>query len=439
MASLALLSAPAAVPASVGNFAMAIQQDGKIVVAGGSGHAGSAGAREFGAVARYLPDGRLDRRFGGGDGVVLVRAQRPFTAIALQGDSRILLTSPLGGEGGVARLLPDGRLDPSFGVGGILYAGASSAWYPTSVAVAGGGRIFVGGMTGYLNDPGEHWYGSLYRITSNGRSGEWVGSMTSREGRPEEPKTFVNDFVFGPGGSVIGAGTLAAREPTARSHAVLARLIPGTVTAGQASDPDPSFGGGTGLVTSNLYPASPLSEAANALSWQRRKLLIAGTANGDLMVSRYTADGLLDLSFGRRGFVTAHVGRAATEAANALAVSARGGVYAAGGSSHGCGGAGCASLLLARYGKDGQFVRRFGRGGIVSPRVDGDAYGMPATEIAYDISLREQGKILVGGIVTGPRSSRFFLRRFLADGRPDRSFGGDGRLTTLPVAAERRR
>lgn len=418
---------------------MAFQQDGKILVAGGSGHAGGAGAKEFGAVVRYLPNGRLDRSFGGGDGVALVRNQRPFTAIALNDRGHIYVaSSPVGGEGGIARLLPDGNLDYGWGEKGLLYGGASTAWYPTSIRVTSNGRIFVGGLTGYLNEAAEHWYGWLYRISSNGRSGTYFGGMTSGAG--DQPKTVINDFLFTPSGAAISAGTIAERRPDAKSHAVLARLLPGSVEpGGTLSGADPSFGGGVGLVQSNIYPASPFSETANALSWQHGKLLIAGEANHELLVSRYTADGILDRGFGRRGFTTAQFGRGTADRANALAVSGRGGIYAAGGSSHGCGGDGCVSLLLARYGKDGQFVRGFGRGGIVSPSVDTDLYGEPATEIAYDLSLREQGKILVGGIVTGPRSSRFFLRRFLADGSPDRSFGRNGRLTTLPLRADRAR
>lgn len=431
--SLVLLGATAA-QASVGNFAMAIQQDGKIVVAGGAGYVGGAGAEgEYAAVVRYLPNGRLDPTFGQGDGVLLAKSLRPFTAIDIQDDGRIVLTAPVGQ---VARVLPDGRFDANFGRRGKAL-GIFSASYPTSVQVAANGAIFVGGMTGYLNDPGEHWYGRLYRIAPSGFRGDWVASMTSGDGRPGEPKTFLNDFVFGRGGQVIGAGTAAERRPDARSHAALARLLPGTVERGTPSGPDPAFGGGAGLVESNFYPASLLPEAANALVKQRGKLLIAGTANGDLMVARYSGEGLLDLSFGRRGFATAGVGRASTDSANAIVTSARGGIFAAGGSARGC--AGCAGLLLARYGKDGQPVRGFGQGGIVSPAADSGGLGKPASEIAYDLSLRERGRILVGGIVTGPNSSRLFLRRFLADGRPDRTFGREGRLTTLPFRADRAR
>lgn len=432
VAALALLLAPAAAAASVGNFGMAVQPDGKIVVAGGGGLA-PEGGKEFGAVVRYLPNGKLDPSFGGGDGVTLFHQQRPFTAVALEENGRILVTSPLGGRAGLTRLLPNGALDKSFGEGGYLYGGASTSWYPTSIAVKDGG-IFTGGMTGYLMDTAEHWYGWLYRVTSSGRSGGPFGGMTSGAG--DQPKTFINDFVFGPGGSVIAAGTIAERRADAREHAVLARLLPNSVEpAGPPTGPDPSFGGGAGLVSSGFFPASARPEAANALSWDRGGLLIAGEANRDMMVARYSKDGIPDFSFGRRGFWTVTAGAASSDVANAVAVDARGGIVAAGSSTYNCGAAECTKLLLARLGKSGRPVHDFGRDGTVTPAIGSGASGHPAFETAYDIALRPKGKILVGGLVGGPSGSRFFLRRYLLDGAPDKSFGQRGRVTTLPVSA----
>jgi uncharacterized delta-60 repeat protein len=433
-AAVALFGAAGAAQASVGQFAMALQPDGKILVAGGSGPRGVAG-KEVAAVARYLPDGSLDRGFGGGDGVFLAPDLEPFTAIALQRDGRIVLAA----RGEVVRLLPRGSFDANFGLRGRKAAGVESSWYPTSIAVAGDGDIFVAGLTGYLSDPGEAWYGRLYRIAPSGLAGGWVGSMTSGDGREGEPKTVVNDILLGPGGSVIGAGTAAERRLGAREHGALARLLPGTVERGYPSGPDPSFGGGAGLVTTNFLPASPASEAANGLARQDGKLLIAGQANTDLLVARYGADGILDHGFGRRGFWTATVGRGSNDVANALAVDAKGGIFAAGGSEHRCGGgAECTSLLLARFGKDGGLAKGFGRGGLVTPALGSGAAGHPAFEVAYDLALW-RGRVLVGGLVGGPSSQRFFLRRYRADGAPDPSFGERGRVTTLPAAADRPR
>ena len=427
----ALLLLPAVAHASVGNFAMAIQPDGKIVAAGGAGKIGPSPGREYAAVVRYLPDGRLDPGFGEGDGVVLLSEQNPFTAIAVQENGRILLASP-GGAGGVTRLLANGTLDRTFGVGGFLYAGASTSWHPTSIAVAKSGTIFTAGMSGYLNDPGEAWYGWLYRITSEGRTGEVTGGMT--DGESGNPKTQINDFVFAPDGSAIAAGTVAERRPDAKSHVALADLTQFPFGGGLVTEPEPSFGGG--LVQASFFPASTFPEAANALSWNRGNLQVAGTANGDLLLARYSAEGVLQPGFGRGGFLTTSVSRG-TDVATDLTVSRDGRIYVAGGSQRGC--AGCNRLLLARYGKRGKLQRGFGKGGIVSPGVDTRRYGKDASETAYAVKLLAGEEVLVGGLLTSGSSPRFFLRRYLVDGSPDKGFGAGGRLTTLPLAAERAR
>lgn len=427
LAAVVALAAPAAAGASVGNFGMAVQRDGKIVVAGGAGIA-PEGGEEFGAVARYLSDGKLDPSFGGGDGVVLTRALKPFTAVALQRDGRIVLTAPIGE---LVRLLPDGRFDGNFGVRGRKGGGVESSWYPRTVGVAGDGAIYTGGMSGYPQDTSEHWYGWLYRINPGGLSGNRAGGFTSGAG--DQPKTFLNDILLGPGGQVYGAGTLAERRADAKSHAVLARLQPApNGPAGYPEGPDPSFGGG--LVTSNIFPASPMPETANALSWQKGGLLIAGEAVGSMLVARYFGDGTKDNGFGRRGFWTINGGRGTTAVANALAVNAKGGIFVAGSKVGRCGSAECSSLLLARLGRFGHPVKGFGHGGVVKPPLGSGASGSPAFEVAYDAAARPHGKVLIGGLVGGPSSTRFFLRRYLADGSPDKSFGNRGRVTTLPIA-----
>ncbi|HEU5252339.1 MAG TPA: hypothetical protein VFU16_03305 [Solirubrobacterales bacterium] len=428
-AALALLVAPASAPASVGDFAMAVQPDGKIVVAGGAGYAGGLKGREFAAVVRYLPGGKLDPGFGGGDGVVLLRPQNPFTAIALQENGRILLTSA-GGAGGVTRLLANGNLDRTFGSKGYLYAGASSSWYPTSIAVDKSGSIFTAGMSGYPNDPGEAWYGWLYRITADGRSGEVTGGMT--DGESGNPKTQINDFVLAANETAIAAGTVAERRPDAKSHLSLARLTEDPFGGGLVTEPDPNFGGG--LVQSNFFPDSPFPEAANALTWSKGRLLVAGTANDDLLLARYSQQGILQPGFGHGGWITTS-SSSGTDVANDLAVSRDGSVYVAGGTERGC--EGCAGLLLARYGKRGRLQPGFGRRGTVTPDIDRKRYGKSASEVAYAVKVLAGGEVLVGGLVTSPGSSRYFLRRYLSDGAADGGFGRGGRLTTLPATAQR--
>jgi uncharacterized delta-60 repeat protein len=428
-----LAAASGAASASVGNFAMAVQPNGKIVVAGGSGRVGGeASGPEFGAVVRYKRDGSLDRSFGGGDGIALLQQLGPLTAVALQPDGKILVTAPIGGEGGLARLLPNGSLDPSFGTGGVLYAGASTSYFPTSVAVGGDGSIFVGGMTGYPEDPGEHWYGRLYRIATDGRSGYWVGAMTAGEGQPGEPKSFLNDFAIGDDGKIVGAGSVAPRRPGAKSQVALARLVPGAFKAGYPVGPDPSFGGGAGLLTPSFFPDSAAPEAANSLSLDKGRLLIAGQAGGKLLLARYSADGAADSRFGRAGVAVTGAHGPTSSGANAVAALRKGGSVVAGSRAYPCAFAeGCQGMVLARFKVNGLIDSRFRGRGYVRPRVP--AAGSFRSEVAYDVASLSRGKILVGGIASAPSMTVLFLRRYLADGRTDRAFGQGGRVATLPL------
>ncbi len=103
--------------------AMALQDDGKIVVAGDA--AGST-SHAFGAVARLNPDGSLDTTFNG-DGKQLVLADgfnlHRFRAIAIQPNGKLVLVGEavaydhIDRSGLVARLTKTGSLDPSFGLG----------------------------------------------------------------------------------------------------------------------------------------------------------------------------------------------------------------------------------------------------------------------------------------------------------------------------------
>ncbi len=105
-------------------FALARQPDGKIVVAGTSSVSGSGTGATF-ALARYKPDGSLDATFGTGGKVISHRASYDsLAAVALQPDGKIVVAgwSAAGyhnsGNCALARYNADGSLDAGFGSGG---------------------------------------------------------------------------------------------------------------------------------------------------------------------------------------------------------------------------------------------------------------------------------------------------------------------------------
>jgi uncharacterized delta-60 repeat protein len=138
------------VTTSIGNSAsgrsVAIQPNGKIVVAGFT-------ERDFGdydfAVTRYEPDGDLDLTLNG-TGIVttsLSSEQDKALSVALQSDGKIVATGLNGGSFGtqfaVVRYEPDGDLDPTFNGTGIVTTSISSGDASTAVAIQPNGKIVV--------------------------------------------------------------------------------------------------------------------------------------------------------------------------------------------------------------------------------------------------------------------------------------------------------
>jgi uncharacterized delta-60 repeat protein len=117
---------------------VALQPDGKVVAAGTSYSA----EREYFALARYQPDGSLDETFGSGGKVITDFGVAAYGfAVALQTDGKILVAgyifdyrNPDDPEEDIAltRYNPDGSLDTSFGVGGLVttdfYGGFDEAY-----------------------------------------------------------------------------------------------------------------------------------------------------------------------------------------------------------------------------------------------------------------------------------------------------------------------
>jgi uncharacterized delta-60 repeat protein len=132
-------------------YAVAIQANGKIVVAGRS-----AGAGGRFAVARYESDGSLDSSFGG-DGKVLTNFTRGLDlalGIAIQSDRRIVAaghaggtrTSPRNHRFAIARYRANGALDRTFsGDGKRVVDFTSGDDWAQDVAIQRGGKIVAAG------------------------------------------------------------------------------------------------------------------------------------------------------------------------------------------------------------------------------------------------------------------------------------------------------
>ena len=139
-------------------YGLARQDNGRIVAAG---LAVGCGSLCF-TVVRYLSDGRIDPSFGGegkfgAPGMVRLGLEVGANAVAILGDGRILVTGGGYGHFVTIRLLPDGRLDRTFGRGGIVKTTVRVNWErpdrsitdlsrePKAIVLGRGGRFTIAG------------------------------------------------------------------------------------------------------------------------------------------------------------------------------------------------------------------------------------------------------------------------------------------------------
>lgn len=130
-------------------FAVAIQSDGKILAAGGSG------AEDF-ALARYTSSGTLDTSFGtGGTTTSSVGADGSVAyALEIQTDGKIIAAGTASNDFALARYGVSGLLDSSFGTGGVVLTSFGAFDDEArALAIQSNGRIVAAGdssqTTGY--------------------------------------------------------------------------------------------------------------------------------------------------------------------------------------------------------------------------------------------------------------------------------------------------
>ena len=140
-------------------FGIAIQSDGKVVAAGST--LGSIGDAKI-VVARYNADGSLDLGFGANGKVVTdVGAGDDWvTSVEIQADGKIVIVgsknvSSVDDDILLARYNTDGSLDTTFGSGGVVIMpvpGGNDIDYLFSIAFQSDGKIVVGGGTSNATD-----------------------------------------------------------------------------------------------------------------------------------------------------------------------------------------------------------------------------------------------------------------------------------------------
>ena len=279
---------------------MAIQPDGKIVVAGYTTLSTAAFLTADFALVRYNADGSLDATFGSA-GIVRTdfrRSEDHAWAVGIQSDGRIVAAgivavSTARAYFGLARYNTDGSLDSSFGSGGTLTTDFSGFSMIRSMAIQPDDRIVVGG---YADATTTDFALARYNLDGSLDTAFGGGGKVTTDFLGEWDDIF--SILIQPDGEIVAAGR--AYDQQQYWHTAVARYnSDGNLDANFAS------GGKTTIdfSGSNSYATSLL------LQPDGRLVIIGGTFNGgsqpanDIVLARLNADGHVDSTFGSEGKV----------------------------------------------------------------------------------------------------------------------------------------
>ncbi len=399
-----------------GAQALVVQRDGKLVVAGFSDS-------RFGLV-RYNADGGLDATFGSGGKVTTdFGATASASAVVLQADGKIVVAGRAATAFGtfehfaLARYLPDGTLDATFGIGGKVitdFGGPSGA---SALALQADGKIVVAGTRfgGFCPSPVLDF--AVARYLPNGQLDASFGSQGKVTTDFGGTCDVASALAVQPDGKIVVAGTHHLSGSTSSDFA-LARYNPdGSL--------DATFGDG-GKVTTHFSGA--FDSGSGVAVQADGKIVAAGySGSNDFALARYNPNGTLDVTFGDGGRVLTDFG--GFEVGRALVLQGDGKSIVAGTSFA----SGQNDFVLARYNPDGSLDSTFGGGGKV--RAD---FG--ADDQAFAVALQPDGKIVVAGTNNPQALPRFALARYRGDPTlylrlaPNQTTFGPGGLLELDVA-----
>ncbi len=371
--------------------ALAVQPDGKLVVAG---YCNNGGNSSF-CLARYNADGSLDTGFNG-SGKVVAPIGTGFDyvyALALQPDGKLVAAGSCANSGNrsfcLARYNADGNLDTGFnGSGKVVTPIGSGDDYAYALAVQPDGKLVAAGTCAN----GGPYDFCLARYNTNGSldtsfngSGKVITSIGSGDDNAYA-------LAVQPDGKLAVAGTCSNGG---NSDFCLARY-------NNDGSLDTSFNGSGKVITS----IGSGSDYAVALALQPDGKLVAtgGCGNGlsaDFCLARHNTDGSLDNSFNGSGKVVTSIGNGVADA-KTLALQPDGKLVVAGvcatGSNH--------DFCLTRYNADGSLDTAFNGSGVVVTPVGSNG------GLAHALALQPDGKLVAAGYCRNGTEDDFCLARY---------------------------
>jgi uncharacterized delta-60 repeat protein len=350
------------------------------------------------SLANPWENSRFDTGFGvGGKTTTVVGGTAIGMASILQPDGKIILT---GGNFDtdfiVARYNPDGKLDTSFGSGGIVKTDVTGSAVPRDIALQSDGKIIVvGGSDDFV----------VVRYTTNGSLDTSFGSggvaYTDFGG-----SDIGNAVVIQPDGKIVVAGNTNYDFALARYK-----------TNGSL---DTTFGSGGKVITN--FGTRPLGDSSQDCAYGEvlqpdGKIIVVGSSDldfGGFALARYNKNGSLDSTFGDNGKLIHDFDNGVD--GNSVILQKDGKIVVAGHSTAGY----ALGFEIARFNSNGGLDTTFGTKGRVSTDIGG-------SEWLVKMVKQPDEKILIIGYTT---DGKFAIARFEANGNLDTSFGADGKMIT---------
>jgi uncharacterized delta-60 repeat protein len=343
--------------------AMALQGDGKIIVVGQAG----ADDRDF-ALARFNPNGTLDTSFSG-DGketTDLGGGSDLAQGVALQGDGKIVVagfagtTSPNGdnfGDFALARYNPDGSLDTTFSGDGKQTTDFGVADFANGVAIQGDGKIVAVGDTDddnfalarYNTDgsPDTSFSGDGKQTTDFGGFDEATAVALQGDGKIVAiGDTNTGDFDFALARYTTGGSLDTSFSGDGKQTTDFAGSAAATAVALQANGRIVAVGGNGDFALARYKTNGSLDPSfsgdgrqttefgrfgnANGVALQANgKIVVAGAGgSGNFALARYNTGGSLDTTFSGDGKQATDFG--GEDEAIGVALQANGKIVAAG-------------------------------------------------------------------------------------------------------------
>ena len=358
--------------------AVAVQEDGKIIVAGYSFN----GSQDVFAMVRYNTDGSLDNSFDS-DGIVtseIGASGNRAHAIAIQDDGKIVLAgysyNGSNNDFAVARYNTNGSLDLRFDADGYATTGFDTFSNDRAFAVAiqPDGKIVI---AGYNTDEDSDRDFAVVRYNTDGSLDNSFGtggivSTPLADGGDE-----VRSVVVQEDGKIVLAGF--SFDFTTRVFAIVRYTSNGIL--------DNTFDG-DGIVTTSILA---LDDAAYNMAKQSdgKFILVGYTVNDtyDFAIVRYNTDGSLDNTFDSDGIVITHIG-IIEDLPYAVTIQSDEKIVVGGHSK-----TDNDNFALVRYNPDGSLDNTFGTDGIVTT----DIGTGESEDIIFGLALQPDGKIIATG------------------------------------------